>query len=570
LLQCRAHGFAVEGRKGDDGTSTHGWPVTERIEQGRQSCGVAEAADRCDGGFACTSVRVRASSACELADRRTWRFAERPTSGFYHQDVRIAKSRAQRCVQWSRRRQRRGEIATTPTNGGIGIVAQDLCERAWLQASAPSERPEGDLTQTWILGPEPPQGGRPVPAMPGDHHVDRSERPLRDRIVLHQPSMSESDPTSTKPPRRSPTWRYAAVLVVVLLVAAGIVADHIDLSYYVLTPGVAQPVAPLVSVPRARAHRLDGSVLLTDVYLTRVTALSYLYDKLRGDAQILPAAQVLGPATPPSQLVEQGYLEMEQSQLAAKAAAFQRLGYRVSARPSGVVIFAVVSPSPAQRVLSVGQLVTAVDGHRTLNACAFARALGAHRPGSEVSLAVERTHVSSRARLVAGPRVREQVRLGRWPSSVPHPSATPACPGTGWHGQGFLGVEAQTQLAFRFPFPVSLRTTSIGGPSAGLAMTLGLIDTLWNGKLTAGKRVAATGTIEPTGGVGPVGGVPEKTVAVERAGATVFFVPATQVSTATSKATPSLHVYGVRSLGQALVDLRRLGGSVPPPAPKGS
>ncbi len=356
-----------------------------------------------------------------------------------------------------------------------------------------------------------------------------------------------------------------------MLVLAGVVADHVDLDYYVLTPGVAQPVAPLVTVPAARAHRLHGSVWLTDVYLTRVTALSYLYDKLRGDAQILPAAEVLGPATPPSQLVAQGYLEMEQSQAAAKAAALTRLGYHVGAHARGVVVFAVVPSSPASRKLSVGQVVTAVDGRRTLDACAFARAIAAHRAGEEVSITVERSHVNARAQLVPGPHVRERLALGRWPSSVPHPASTPACPGTGWHGQGFLGVEAQTQLAFRFPFPVTLRTTSIGGPSAGLAMTLGLIDTLWNGKLTGGRRVAATGTIAPTGAVGAVGGVPEKTVAVERAGATVFFVPASQVSTAASKAIPSLEVYGVHSLAQVLADLRRLGGSVPPaPAPHGS
>ena len=94
-------------------------------------------------------------------------------------------------------------------------------------------------------------------------------------------------------------------------------------------------------------------------------------------------------------------------------------------------------------------------------------------------------------------------------------------------------------------------------------MTLGIIDTLSGGDLTGGKSVAATGTIAPTGAVGEVGGIPEKTVAVERAGASVLFVPAAQVATAKSKATSSLTVYGVRSLAQVLRDLRRLGGTVP-------
>jgi PDZ domain-containing secreted protein len=57
--------------------------------------------------------------------------------------------------------------------------------------------------------------------------------------------------------------------------------------------------------------------------------------------------------------------------------------------------------------------------------------------------------------------------------------------------------------------------------------------------------------------------VAEKTVAVERAGAPVFFVPAVEKATADAKATKQLHVYAVRNLDQVLRILERLGGSVP-------
>lgn len=377
-------------------------------------------------------------------------------------------------------------------------------------------------------------------------------------------ALGTGHPEGPRRARRVPRWLEVVVAVVVALVAAAGVADHVNLDYYVLTPGVAQPVAPLVKVPTGRAHRVHGNVFLTDVYITRVTALTYLYDKVRGDAQMLPVATVLGPATPPSQLVAQGYLEMEQSQSAAKAAAFTRLGYHVEAHDAGVVVFAVVPGSPASKGLAIGQVVTSVDGQRTPDACAFAQALASHRAGDLVRLTVERSHVNAHAEMVPGPTARETLRLEAWPRSVPHPVSTPGCTATGWHTQGFLGVEAETQQTFRFPFPVTLRTTAIGGPSAGLAMTLGIIDALSGGNLTGGRAIAATGTIAPTGAVGEVGGIPEKTVAVERVGATAFFVPAAQVATATSKATRSLEIYGVRSLSQVLGDLRRLGGSVPP------
>ncbi|HVC13542.1 MAG TPA: PDZ domain-containing protein [Acidimicrobiales bacterium] len=401
---------------------------------------------------------------------------------------------------------------------------------------------------------------------PDTHRTTPSDAPQPSAPAADAPRAGSGGPRAHW--WHAPRWVNVAILVVASLVVAGVVADHIDLGYYVLTPGVAQPVAPLVKVPAARAHRLHGGVYLTDVYITQVTALTYLYDKVRSDAQLLPAVQVLGPTTPPSQLLDQGYIEMAQSQSAAKAAALTRLGYKVGAHETGVVVFSVVAHSPASGELAVGQVITAVDGHETRNGCTFAQALASKRPGAAVHLTVERSHVTSKAQFAPGPTVHEAVRLGRWPSSVTHPVSTPACPGTGWHGQGFLGVEAQTQQVFRFPFGVGVRTTSIGGPSAGLAMTLGIIDTLWDGNLTGGRTIAATGTIAPTGAVGEVGGVPEKTVAVQRAGATVFFVPAGQVATARSTASPSLEVYGVRSLAGVLRDLRHLGGSVPPTHPR--
>ena len=394
--------------------------------------------------------------------------------------------------------------------------------------------------------------------------------------------MSEPDATRTTvdlaggPPRRTPRWLVAVAVALVVLLVAGAVADHIELGYYALTPGEARPVGPLVTVPRSRAHRVEGKLLLTDVYVSQVTALAYLYDKLRSDVQVLPATTVLGPATPPSELVVQGYLEMAQSQAAAKAAALTRLGYDVGEHAAGTLVFAVVAGSPAARVLHVGQVVTAVDGTPTPDVCAFSRALARRAAGDRVTLSVEQSTITAHAVLKPGRTVTEHVTLARWPSSVPRPSPTPPC-GVGVHrAQGFLGVEAETQEDYHFPFPVTVRTTSIGGPSAGLAMTLGILDVLSGGHLTGGRTVAATGTISPDGAVGEVGGVPEKTVAVERAGASVFFVPAAQVATAKAKATPSLTVVGVRSLAQALDDLHRLGGTVPaspgtsPAGPQGS
>ncbi len=136
------------------------------------------------------------------------------------------------------------------------------------------------------------------------------------------------------------------------------------------------------------------------------------------------------------------------------------------------------------------------------------------------------------------------------------------------HAQtALIGVQTQTQQDWQFPVKVTVHTQNIGGPSAGLSMTLGIIDKLSNRPADRQSWVvAATGTIATRNGncVGDVGGVAEKyDPLVERAGATVFFVPKVELKTAQSKASPQLHVYAVDNLDQVLRILKSLGGNVP-------
>jgi PDZ domain-containing secreted protein len=126
-----------------------------------------------------------------------------------------------------------------------------------------------------------------------------------------------------------------------------------------------------------------------------------------------------------------------------------------------------------------------------------------------------------------------------------------------------LDLQAQTLSRSVLPFKVSVDAGDIGGPSAGLAFTLAILDTLTNGRLTGGHRVAATGTINPSGDVGDVGGVREKTAAVQAAGAQVFFVPKVEYGNARAAAKPGLTIVPVTTLRQVLDVLRsKFGGDL--------
>jgi PDZ domain-containing protein len=369
--------------------------------------------------------------------------------------------------------------------------------------------------------------------------------------------MTDASPAEPRVPRR-----LAATIVVVIVIALIVLvyegAIRVSTGEFVLSPGQAQAVGPLIKVPKGPGHHTKGHILLTDVFVSQVSALELLFDRLNSDDQVLPADELVDPGIPTSELSNQGFLEMAQSQTAAKVAALRRLGYTVPEHNAGAVVDGVVAGSPAASVLRVGQVITAVDGATTPTACAVTAALHGVPKGGSVTLAIQRDRLTMDGRQKQGPTVQRTMHLAALPPG--DDGESPCTPG---RAHGFLGVETATQQDFSFPVAVSINTKDIGGPSAGLAMTLGVLDALSGGQLVGDKTIAATGTIAPNGAVGDVGGVPQKTIAVERAGATVFLVPPQELAAARSKATPSLHVYAVSTLAQALSVLERLGGRLP-------
>ncbi|MFI6011490.1 PDZ domain-containing protein [Streptomyces sp. NPDC051243] len=117
---------------------------------------------------------------------------------------------------------------------------------------------------------------------------------------------------------------------------------------------------------------------------------------------------------------------------------------------------------------------------------------------------------------------------------------------------------------------VTLKLADVGGPSAGLLFSLGIIDKLEGdgegGDLTGGRTIAGTGTIDAAGKVGAVGGVSLKTQAAKRDGATVFLVPKAECSDAEAELPKGLRLIPVTTLKGAVSALEALEsgkGSVP-------
>ena len=216
------------------------------------------------------------------------------------------------------------------------------------------------------------------PAAIGDRRRDSVFLPIRGTIESHQHEYDRGH--ATDDPTPPPLVALGVGPLFALLVVLAVVASLINLPYYALSPGDATPVAPRIVVPSRDADHIHGAVLLTDVLLSQVTLLDYLPDRLEPGHLVVPADEVLGPATPPAQLAAQGYLEMAQSQAAAKAAALSRLGYGPASQRRCADLRRPTRRPCGQRI-RVGEIVTAVGTTPTPDACALIGALQGSAPG---------------------------------------------------------------------------------------------------------------------------------------------------------------------------------------------
>lgn len=340
------------------------------------------------------------------------------------------------------------------------------------------------------------------------------------------------------PSRRS--W-LPLLLPLLALSLAALAAVVIRLPYYAIAPGDAQPVNDLIKVPDDRAFPPSGRVSATTVSLRSVTPFTAVLGWLDGDVDVVPEPDVLG--APSSRRVRQEFSreaerEMTQAKDVAVLVALRRAGFQVPELGAGAQVTSVVTGSPAEGRLGVGDAITAVNGRATALAKDVVDAIVSHGPGQSVVLDVVGADGSRRA---------EEVVLARHPSRP----------------TGFLGASLVTrEHRFDYPFDVEVDSLDAGGASAGLAFALGVVDALTRGELTGGHHVAATGTIAPDGRVGEVDGVAQKAAAARRAGVDYFLVPPGAVAGARAHAGERVEVLGVSSLDEAIAALGRLGGDV--------
>ena len=315
-----------------------------------------------------------------------------------------------------------------------------------------------------------------------------------------------------------------------LTLALWAVAVFLPLPYVTYTPGPTVDILSTtdgeenVVVSGHQAYRDDGELRLTTIYVDPPQEDVTLFDLLPAyfspDAAVYPRSSVYRPDETDETRDQESEVQMATSQEAAVATALIELGHDVG---RVVEVLEVTDGMPAEGRLRVGDEVvrarsTAVDEQQDL-----VDEVQATPDGEPLDLVVRRD----------GKEVPVQVT----PREV--------------EGAKRVGVV----LGVRYSLPFDVQVTigdNIGGPSAGLMMSLAVYDTLTPGSLTGGGRVAGTGEIDEAGNVGPIGGVQQKIAGARDTGTELFLVPADNCDGVSGVDPGDMRLARVATLAEAL------------------
>lgn len=305
---------------------------------------------------------------------------------------------------------------------------------------------------------------------------------------------------------------------------------------YVLLPDRARPLAPLVEVNGEQPDRDGGGIYYVAVEVKKASILEKLFPGLHDGSTLVPASLILGPNENEKQHQRQEFQAMALSQKVGAAVALKALGYPVKLQSPGTVIEAVDPDGPAAGKLRAQDIVLSVDGRRTPSLTELREVIRTHRPGDTVELTVRRGEKTRRVEVktIADPQDPSQPLIGVLTSCI-----------------------SQTFTKIELPIAVHIDLGRVGGPSAGLAFGLDIVEELGH-NLDRGQKVAASGEICADGTVVPVGGLKQKTIGARRAGVDVFLVPAGENTADARRYAGSMRVIPVHSFRQALHTLATL------------
>lgn len=343
--------------------------------------------------------------------------------------------------------------------------------------------------------------------------------------------------------------RHATTLVASAIVAVGLffAGMALPVPYVQLTPGPVTDTLgstngkPLIVIKgHPTAEQSKGRIFLVTVLQyggpgENLSAFKVLSGWWSNHDAVVPLRVLYPPTVTAKEVQQQDTADMDMSQENAKVAALRYLGYKLQ---PGVEVADISDTSTAKGKLKVGDVIVGVDSTTVANADQLLAFTKQHKVGDSVTL-----HANRDGQTFDVPVTLQPPRAG---------GSSPS-----------IGISVAD--SFTKPFEIDIDLNNVGGPSAGLAFTLGIIDKLTDGNLTGGLTIASTGTIDADGKVGVIGGVQQKEAAVKANGAVAFLVPAGNCAEAMKEKPKGLKLVKVSTLTDAVDAIKTLrSGGTPP------
>ncbi|MGD9955443.1 MAG: PDZ domain-containing protein [Candidatus Nanopelagicales bacterium] len=338
------------------------------------------------------------------------------------------------------------------------------------------------------------------------------------------------------PARRLTAWRGAALFFSVVM---ALVVAFVPLPYLELSPGPTYNTigeidgTPLIKISGTTTYPTSGHLDLTTVSErgapdSGVLTMRLLTGWADPDTKVLPREVFYPDDLGDVDIEGENARAFSDSTALAIAAALNHLDEPVR---EVTIVASVITGSPSDGKLEPGDEIVSVDGRKVAKPDDVTAAMSGVTPGDTVEVVVKR-----------GPD-KETVKASIVTTTNPEiPS------------RAFLGISIGITYEALFDIDVTLET--VGGPSAGLMLSLGIVDLLTPGSLVDGRFVAGTGTITPDGTVGPIGGIAQKLAGARDSGATLFLVPAENCAEAVESGVPAgLSIAKVATLDDAVAEI---------------
>lgn len=406
-------------------------------------------------------------------------------------------------------------------------------------------------------------------------------------ILTQSDTVTGDTPPPSAPSKRNRWWAIPLACIGLLGIAAVVIAAVLPSKWFVdkdkcverdeqnvcteteqqpvefaLVPADAEAVEPRLEIEGTEIYPSDGEIYFVTIRQPKITLLDWLVTRQSPAVRYLTYTDKFGDQTP-DQLLQAGRRQMTGAKDRATYVALKAAGFPVSRKEGPAVVDYLICLEtneagtecaeyvPAADVLQPDDVITALDGKPVDTLDDLSPILADVEPGDVIPITFERD----------GEEIEDEVETILAPGEDAPRTII-----------GFTPIDTTT-VDLPDGLTVDFDTQGIGGPSAGLAFTLTLIDEITEGDLMGDKRIAVTGEIDIDGKVGAIGGLNSKASAVQQVGVKYFLVPATQpeegldsVAAAREVVGDDVEIIPVATLDEALAALERLGGDPLPPA----